>query len=119
MKSIFIALSLLLSSIVTPAYASLKLVLENRVYEDVNVYRPMLGVNLVEKLLANAAYNQFTGYGSTPYEGEDDTQWFTTKHQMDIYFGPVTVAPGLAFTYVDKDQAWRQYAYLKLELKIW
>jgi hypothetical protein len=107
-----------------PAFADFKLILENRFYDDIGVknYRPMMGINWHQKFMKSAAYNTFTGVGSTPLDevGETDAKWFTTRHQINMYLGKLTIAPGISFTYVGKDgkSGWREYAYFRVEYKL-
>lgn len=112
------AIAILLTA--TMAQASGKLSLQNNLYDDGRTYRPMVGLQVYEKLSKTLAVNSWMGYGVQPLEVRDDVNWFVAKAQVDVYMKRFTVSPGLQYKNIlsgDGDQDF--IPYIKVDYTIW
>lgn len=102
------------------AEASGKLTLQNNFYNQGKDYRPMIGLGIYEPIFGGGvAFNSWTGYGNQPFDLNPDTQWFTTKNQIDFHMKRLTVSPGFQWSYVWPYNEERNWFYVKLDYKLW
>lgn len=102
------------------ADASGKISIQNNFFDQGKKYRPMIGLGIYEPIFGGAlAINSWTGYGNQPFDLSSDVDWFTTKNQLDFYFGKLTVSPGFQYSFVSPYKEDRSWLYMKLDYKLW
>lgn len=100
------------------AFAGGKLSLQNNMYNDGKDYRPQIGFGIYQPVFG-MAFNSWTGYGEQPLEAKRDSNWFTTKNQVDLFVGRMTISPGVQYIKAMSYDDQRTYAYLKLDYQLW
>lgn len=124
MKKLFIILATL--TMASTAMATGKLVLQNNFYDfgkSEDIYKPMIGFAVYEKLMSNTHFNSWIGGGSTPMEESDDVRWLVAKAQLDIQIKKVTVSPGFQYKHIfgDDDSLAKdiQMPFFALSYNLW
>lgn len=101
------------------AMAGGKLTLQNNFHNQGKDYRPMFGLSIYQPLIANTAFNSWTGVGEQPFEINPDVTWFTTKNQLDFNFTRLTVSPGVQYTHINPYKENRTHVFIKVDYKLW
>lgn len=100
------------------ANASLKLTLQENLYDQAKKPRSMFGLGWYQPLMEGAALNTWLGVGSEPFEVKEDVDWFTAKSQVDMIFGRFTLSPGLAYKYAMPYDEGKVFPYIRVDFKI-
>lgn len=87
--------------------------------EDGRMYF-ITGLSIYEKLNKMFAYNSWTGMGEGVGEQANVYHdWYSSKHQLDIYLGKLTLSPGIRVMYdPGQNQAYYE-GFGKLAFELW
>jgi hypothetical protein len=114
MKKLFLFLTLS-----TTAMASGKITIQPNFWLKEDKVTPTIGFGIYEPIIkGHLAYNGWTGYGEQPQE-ITDAHWFTSKHDIDIYWDKLTISPGFTAIYILPYKKFQQNVHVKLGFQVW
>jgi len=100
MKYLFITMIMLISVL---AFGSGKLSIEPNYFFQAKHLGAKGGLAIDQPLFFNLHYQQWTGAGYTPQEGNYRMMWATSNHDLVYYFHKSSVAAGGSVTYGDEN----------------
>lgn len=101
------------------AFASGKITLQNNFFNEGKVYRPMVGLQVYQRLSDKVAINTWAGYGIQPLEIKDDVKWLVAKAQLDFQIKKVTLAAGLQYKHLVGEGITDHIPFIKLDYQLW
>jgi hypothetical protein len=83
---------------------------------------PQFGLSVYEPVVLGLAYNGWSGVGWQPRAGESSVMWFTSRHDIEKWYGDLGLSVGFTVRYAGKqDEALlnEQDIHFKLTYRIW
>lgn len=79
------------------------------------------GLLIQEKLpLVPVVYSSLTGVSQEAHPGTVDTQWLSTRHEIDVAaWDNLSITPGITMSFAWPHDEWRNYLHMRLSYKIW
>lgn len=113
-------LLLVLLFVSSTAFGSGKVSVQPNYWPHLNKVTPVVGLAIYEHISkGSVAYNSWTGLGDQPVLGKENVLWMTTKQEIEIYMGDLTVTPGIQINYIPETNDVLKNVHVKVSAKLW